>query len=857
MVQAIDATPDAKKRKCIVLFSDGTGNSSSKLQKTNVWRLYEAMDLGYPANNSALVETRKRCGKDAPNAHDEVQLAYYDDGVGTSTFRLLAILGGVFGFGLARNIRDLYKFLCRNFDEHADDRIYAFGFSRGAYTIRLLISLVTTMGCVPYQSEAQLDRAARDMWREYRRFFHTNNRWTDLLVACGRAFVRTLIRIARLPSGIELRKRPSGLWAMRLPDGGLYAACVPEQLRRGNFMREWWDFWWTRKDQPVDAQGTPSCGPPIEFVGVWDTVAAYGGPVVEITRAVDEWIWPLTMPNYRLSEKVRCARHALAIDDKRDSFQPLLWDEPNERALECWNEANPRLQQVWFAGMHADVGGGYSDESLSFVSLWWMIGHAEQAGLRLLPDHVSRIDNLRNVYGPIHDSRGGAGAFYRYQPRYINAWIDWNGTFAGGRSLQPATQVYRDPTIDRDPRTGKGRYETRGLLAEPIRVHRSVVERLKMSTDGYGPNNLPPHYWIDDGVNGVTPAKLANPVSLPLIYELGDRIKARRFWYFLSFGMALLLALRPFWDEMPLLEGVGGRVDARTDAQILELTFNAFLPEFAEKWTNAIAADPFGSLILVLFLLAFTALGVRHEWAMTDISRTMWRHMFAPKGTDQPVPVGKVFMQRWWLDAIRFLRRCDPLQGVLAWWKWRAVPVVLGLAMFAAGSYGVLAAATQLWLVRVEQRPWLCPDEPHQAGNFGDRVSISIANPCADLGLKVEPSEKPQRFALIVQMRQGDGSEGEWRDETSPATPLGWNSVELPGLRKTIEASGVGPRLPEWAIHLASAAPHDGSKFLRRVVSADLLQPVIELRRRYIRQGIQGRLGRFFLAIRFTCRYRT
>src|SRR4051812_17240791 len=68
--------------KTIVLFSDGTGNSSAKLFKTNVWRMYEAVDLG-PA---------------APDRRQ--QIAYYDDGVGTSSFKPLAVLGGVFGYGL-------------------------------------------------------------------------------------------------------------------------------------------------------------------------------------------------------------------------------------------------------------------------------------------------------------------------------------------------------------------------------------------------------------------------------------------------------------------------------------------------------------------------------------------------------------------------------------------------------------------------------------------------------------------------------------------------------------------------------------------------------------------------------------
>ena len=102
----------------------------------------------------------------------------------------------------------------------------------------------------------------------------------------------------------------------------------------------------------------------IRFVGVWDTVAAYGTPVAELTRGIDDWVWPLSMPDYKLSPKVTTARHALALDDERDTFHPLLWDEVNEHKLvEAGCVLPDRLRQVWFSGMHANVGGGYPDDS--------------------------------------------------------------------------------------------------------------------------------------------------------------------------------------------------------------------------------------------------------------------------------------------------------------------------------------------------------------------------------------------------------------------------------------------------------------------------------------------------------------
>src|SRR5260370_32229803 len=102
----------------IILLSDGTGNSAAKVWRTNVWRVFESLDLS---------------GSD--------QVAFYDDGVGTSSFKPLAILGGAFGWGLKRNVFDLYKFLCPNYRSD-EDRIFGFGFSRGAFTIRGVIGLV-------------------------------------------------------------------------------------------------------------------------------------------------------------------------------------------------------------------------------------------------------------------------------------------------------------------------------------------------------------------------------------------------------------------------------------------------------------------------------------------------------------------------------------------------------------------------------------------------------------------------------------------------------------------------------------------------------------------------------------------
>ena len=134
--------------KNIVLLSDGTGNSAAKLHKTNVWRVYRALDLT-----------------------SDDQLAEYDDGVGTSSLRPLALIGSGFGVGLARNVRHLYAFLSRNYRGlPTEEKVFAFGFSRGDYTIRMLIGLVRNQGLVdPELPEQPFQRKVLRRWDAFRK----------------------------------------------------------------------------------------------------------------------------------------------------------------------------------------------------------------------------------------------------------------------------------------------------------------------------------------------------------------------------------------------------------------------------------------------------------------------------------------------------------------------------------------------------------------------------------------------------------------------------------------------------------------------------------------------------------------
>ena len=290
----------------IILLSDGTGNSAAKVWRTNVWRVFESLDLS---------------GSD--------QIAAYDDGVGTSSFKPAAVLGGAFGFGLKRNVLDLYKFACRN-HRGDDDEIYGFGFSRGAFTMRIVIGLILEQGLIRARSEAELDSKAIAAYRDFRRRnFHT---------------------VWIFPEAIAR-------WLRDLVVGTKYS----------------------KDDNYHDAK--------IQFLGLWDTVAAYGMPVEEMTRGISQWLFPLLLPRCDLNKRVARACHALSIDDERTTFHPTLWDESDEEPLKPRADgkrylADERISQVWFAGVHSNVGGGYPDNSLAQIPLIWIMSEAANAGLR-------------------------------------------------------------------------------------------------------------------------------------------------------------------------------------------------------------------------------------------------------------------------------------------------------------------------------------------------------------------------------------------------------------------------------------------------------------------------------------------
>lgn len=140
---------------------------------------------------------------------------------------------------------------------------------------------------------------------------------------------------------------------------------------------------------------------PVTFMGVWDTVGSLGIPLSG-TRFFNALNRRYRFHNVELSSMVQAAYHALAIDERRGPFEPAIWTQSAAA-----RESGQKLSQVWFAGVHSDVGGGYPDDRLSNLAQRWMVTQATQHGLSLsnLPDVDADYDTA--VRGTLHNSFQG------------------------------------------------------------------------------------------------------------------------------------------------------------------------------------------------------------------------------------------------------------------------------------------------------------------------------------------------------------------------------------------------------------------------------------------------------------------
>jgi len=431
--------------KNILIFSDGTGQAGGLTPDQNVSNIYKL----YRAT---------RCGPEN-DIDPSQQLTFYDPGLGsqpnsgmffvTRLYRWLHdVVSQATGLGITTNIIDCYAALLRMWQP--GDRIFLFGFSRGAYTVRCLASVLSFCGIPTTMADGKTP-----LFRDV----NSTRKIASEAVKNVYAYVGSPRDTAYLDQRRAL--------ALRF-----------------------------RKKYGSDDSGTPNAH--AFFIGVFDTVASLGSYRVGalatgallIALAVVSFIqsfflfpfWPtfvalfalsviiaavwyviahvqyaiglegysfwqtlhFTAPKMQFYDKhldnaVWYARHALSIDEDRADFARVEWGSARNAGPPRPDNYPDWLDQIWFAGVHSDIGGGYAENEarLSDITLGWMVHAAED-----LPDANSPNGNGIKVdrrflqlnpdaRGPQHDAR---------EPGYLWGRLKWPKAL---REIDPDAILHR------------------------------------------------------------------------------------------------------------------------------------------------------------------------------------------------------------------------------------------------------------------------------------------------------------------------------------------------------------------------------------------------------------------------------
>ncbi len=383
--------------KNLVVCCDGTGNQIEE-NLSNVLKLFRVV--------------RK-------NAE---QCVFYDPGVGTLALRdtwaearqdTKTALGLATGYGLDENVLSAYRFLIENYK--ANDNIYLFGFSRGAYTARVLGALLHTIGLLKPEQKNLCD----------------------------------------------------------------YALGAYKQAGESHDLKVAWHFQRVSSARPVT----------IKFLGVWDTVSS-----VLVPRKDRFFIPSLQkLPYTRRNPSVEVFRHAMAIDERRRMFRLNRWNQKQEFVANPFtknrSDVEQDVKQVWFSGVHSDVGGGYPEKesALSKYPLQWLLQEATDQGLRINTAMMNHLILGHERSGSHHDymAPDPAGKVHNSMSGFwpILEWIPKNAKLKEWPDRKTWLGMYLPKS---EPR----------FIEEGARIHWSVFERKRL-VSSYQPPNLPKSYEIE------------------------------------------------------------------------------------------------------------------------------------------------------------------------------------------------------------------------------------------------------------------------------------------------------------------------------------------------------------------------
>jgi len=322
--------------KQLIVLCDGTGDSPEANLITNVQILRDMLGVELPGTRNKYSDPSQGWEVDQYQLPNQTRLVYYDRGLGSPKLdkngnliswswkpqsffkntqyvynKFMANYEELTATGIIDNVAQAYLFLAKNYEP--GDQIFLFGFSRGAYTQRILITLIRYIGLLDkkyFTSDLQLKLAVEYGFRLY-----------------------------------SMDKHPD--------------------------------------QNPQVKKFLSMCHPyanMVHFVGLWDTVRGF---VVEHVHQ-----------DAKLSSVVKTARHAISIDELRETFKPELWlASPTTNSL-----------QMWFAGVHSDIGGGYIEKGLSNITLHWMVDEANKFDLQLEPKFLINSNLKPDPLAMQHDN---------------------------------------------------------------------------------------------------------------------------------------------------------------------------------------------------------------------------------------------------------------------------------------------------------------------------------------------------------------------------------------------------------------------------------------------------------------------
>lgn len=391
------------------------------------WLNADGGKLGESANTPSNVTRMTRCIK--PQSSNGVpQIVYYHYGVGSQGGIVDRIYGGITGdgrsphalrvciraynlLGLAEAVREGYNFLATNYED--GDEIFLLGFSRGAFTARSTAGLIDEVGMLTRKGLPYLAEIFRDVQHRQDKTYKPKH------------------------PNIPFRNKPS--------------ASDP------------------RYRQELKRRGLTTLGVTIRAVGVWETVGSLGTPRIgwlEKLGIQSSASKRMSFFNTELSSCIENAFQALALDERRSSFSPAVWEKMAGNTT--------RLRQVWFPGVHSNVGGGYNDQELANITLAWM---------------VSQLRDLIDIdLDYVLDEQEKTEDYYEKSNQPIRPWSfgkiynSLNGVYAlGGATTRTPGRYY---VIDPD----NGRQTDEPLRDTHEYIHPCVRARIKL--DGPGPNDM-------------------------------------------------------------------------------------------------------------------------------------------------------------------------------------------------------------------------------------------------------------------------------------------------------------------------------------------------------------------------------